>query len=70
MTKRLTRSAYEKLISENLKWLNDQPNSLEKRHIELIVKRSADHEYGKQRVRRNADFCPMCDSHDCRCGGC
>ena len=42
----LNRTAYEKLIAEDLEWLLAQPRSLEREHIEAIVRRSADHEYG------------------------
>ena len=41
----LNRSAYEKLIAENIEWLLKQPRTLERDHIEAIVRRSADHEY-------------------------
>lgn len=47
MSSIMKRSYYEKMIAENLKWLSNQPDSLEKTHIEQIIKRSADHEYGE-----------------------
>tara|TARA_R110002096_G_scaffold396373_1_gene592228 strand:- start:88 stop:282 length:195 start_codon:yes stop_codon:yes gene_type:complete len=34
------------MIKENLEWLKKQPDTLENRHIQNIVKRSAEHEYG------------------------
>lgn len=41
----LNRRAYERMIEENLTWLMSQPRTLERDHIEAIVRRSADHEY-------------------------
>jgi len=41
----LNRDAYERLIAEDLEWLLKQPRTLERDHIESIVRRSADHEY-------------------------
>jgi len=47
MSGKITRSAYEGMIKENLEWLEEQPNTLENVHIKMIVERSADHEYPK-----------------------
>jgi hypothetical protein len=47
MSCKLNRSAYEKMIKENLEWLEHQPNTIENAHIKLIVERSANHEYDK-----------------------
>ena len=48
----MSRDAYEKIVAEDLAWLRKQPNTLERRHIEEIVKRSPDHEYeGSVRVK-------------------
>ncbi len=41
----MTREAYDKMIREDLAWLEKQPRTLEREHIILIVKHSADHEY-------------------------
>lgn len=47
MTGKLTKPAYEQLISEDLIWLARQERSIEKMHIEAIVKRSVALEYPK-----------------------
>lgn len=47
MTMPLTRSAYEKLIAEDIQWLMSQPRSLERDHIWAVLQASADHEYGE-----------------------
>ncbi len=46
MAGKLTRAAYEQLVAENLKWLAQQPRTLEREHIRAIVEASAGHEYG------------------------
>jgi hypothetical protein len=43
---RMNREAYQKLVDENLQWLIQQPRSLERDHIEMILKASVNHEYG------------------------
>lgn len=43
---RLNRETYERLIAENRAWLAKQPRTLERDHIDLILKASPDHEYG------------------------
>lgn len=35
--RKMTRIAYVKLIEGNLEWLRDQPETLERDHIELII---------------------------------
>lgn len=40
MSSRITKAAYEKLVTEDLTWLGDQPQCLERDHIEAIVRRS------------------------------
>lgn len=45
MPSRLTRAAYEQLIAEDIEWLRQQPRSLERDHIELILRLSPDREY-------------------------
>lgn len=41
----LNRQAYEQLLEEDLTWLMRQPRTLERDHVEAIVKRSAELEY-------------------------
>ena len=36
----LTKEAYEKLVAEDIEWLDKQPRSLEREHIALILKDS------------------------------
>lgn len=45
MASKLNRHAYEQLIREDLDWLLAQGRTLERDHIELIVRGSAEHEY-------------------------
>lgn len=45
MTMKVTRSAYEELIQEDIDWLMKQPRTLERDHIILIVKQSPEVEY-------------------------
>lgn len=42
---RLNRHAYQRLINEDLEWLSRQPRSLEREHIEVIVRQSPEREY-------------------------
>jgi chromosome segregation ATPase len=42
---KVTRSAYEELIQEDIDWLMKQPRTLERDHIILIVKQSPEVEY-------------------------
>ena len=42
---RLNRWAYEKMIQENIDWLLQQPRTLERDHIERVLRSSPDHEY-------------------------
>jgi len=44
--KHLNRAAYEKLITENLAWLDSMPRTLERDHIQLIVQLSPEREFG------------------------
>lgn len=44
-TSRMNRDSYERMIEMDLEWLTKQPSSLERDHIEVIVRRSAEHEY-------------------------
>lgn len=47
MSSKLTRDAYEKLLTENILWLKSQApeDSLERRHIELVLQHSLLVEY-------------------------
>lgn len=44
-SKKVTRAAYEQLVNEDLVWLLKQPRTLERDHIEAIVRASVDAEY-------------------------
>jgi hypothetical protein len=46
MAGRLTRSAYQKLVDENIEWLLKQPRTLERDHIHEILKLVVVYEYG------------------------
>lgn len=41
----LNRRAYQRLIDEDLEWLDKQPRSLEREHIKDIVRLSPSREY-------------------------
>jgi hypothetical protein len=43
---KLTRLAYSKLIRSDLEWLKRQPNTLENRHIQIILAKAVEDEYG------------------------
>lgn len=43
---RMNRAAFEKLIEENLEWLLKQPRTLERDHIEHILKDAPSAYYG------------------------
>lgn len=47
VTGKLTRSAYEGLIAEDLAWLRSLPRTLERDHVIRIVEQSVEQEYGK-----------------------
>lgn len=40
MSGKLTRSAYEGLIDQNIEWLRLQPRTLEREHIETVLRAS------------------------------
>lgn len=42
---RLTRAGYEQLIQSDIAWLDQQPQSMEKQHIRLVLERSVELEY-------------------------
>ena len=45
---RIRREAYEQLIWEDLDWLMQQPRSLERDHIALVLKASPGREYSSR----------------------
>jgi hypothetical protein len=47
----LTRAAYEQLVAENLAWLLQQPRSLERDHIEAVLRDSPQRVYGTSSSR-------------------
>ena len=49
MSSKLNRPAYRQMIEEDLQWLLAQPRTLERDHIEAIVRASEEHEYGPPR---------------------
>jgi hypothetical protein len=40
MPTRLNQDAYQRLVDEDLAWLREQPRTLEREHVELIVRDS------------------------------
>ncbi len=48
MSTTLNRPAYERLISEDIKWLLEQPRTLERDHIESVLMHSAEALYGRR----------------------
>ena len=63
MSSTLNRAAYQQLIAEDLVWLRNQPRSLERDHIEAIVRASEGHEYpaAGQRVQQMQDALTQVD---------
>lgn len=55
MSGKLTRHAYEKLIQENREWLAKQPRTLERDHIDLILRASPAHEYECDSLREQRE---------------
>lgn len=59
---RLNRTAYERLIAENIEWLLKQPRTLERDHIECILRNSPDKEYpavgSPERIERGGVVMP------------
>jgi hypothetical protein len=53
MSGKMNRPAYEKLIEENIAWLNKYPDTLERRHIEQILRSSPGHEYSSLQMERD-----------------
>lgn len=53
MSTRLNREAYEKLVKEDIEWLRQQPRTLERDHILVILEKAVDYEYGYCKVCRD-----------------
>lgn len=53
MPMRLNRHAYKKLIQEDIEWLMQQPRTLEREHIRLILERAVEYEYGPEPDDKN-----------------
>lgn len=45
---RLNRSAYEQLIEEDVAWCEQQPRTLERDHVILVLRASVDYEYNAE----------------------
>jgi hypothetical protein len=57
---RMNRASYERMIAENIEWLEQQPRTLERDHVIAIVKASADHEYGAGTPEPAPATCATC----------
>lgn len=57
MSGRLNREAYARLVAEDIEWLLKQPRTLEREHIEEVLKRAVFYEYGPDEREK----CPTCD---------
>lgn len=55
MSMRMNRRAYQKLIDGDMEWLMKQPRTLEREHIEIILKLSPDKEYGKPAIDEDSN---------------
>ena len=60
----MNKSAFEKVIQENLDWLEDQPRSLEREHIKEILKECVqfyypEKEYLQQQNERLREAIPI-----------
>lgn len=52
MSMKMNRGAYEKLVAEDITWLESAvPDTLERRHIVAILLASVAHEYGDETSR-------------------
>ena len=49
MSSKITKEAYEKLIAEDIEWLEKQPHSLENDHIKAIVRDSVNFYYPEKK---------------------
>jgi hypothetical protein len=47
VSSKLTRRSYEQMIAEDIAWLQQFPDTLERDHIERVLKASPEHEYGQ-----------------------
>ena len=45
----ISRRAYQELIGGDLQWLLKQPESLERDHIEAVLRKSVELLYGKEK---------------------
>lgn len=45
MSGRMTKSSYKELCKENIEWLKQFPDTLERKHIIAIIQASIEHEY-------------------------
>lgn len=52
MAGKLTRGAYEQLVSQDIEWLRQQPRTLERDHVIAIVEQSIDLHYGQSTLVR------------------
>jgi hypothetical protein len=50
MPTRLNREAYQKLIDEDVAWLEQQPRTLERDHVIAVLRASVDHEYPRKKT--------------------
>lgn len=48
---RLTRWAYQQLIDEDIEWLLKQPRTLERDHIEQVLRDSPTRMYGDTQIK-------------------
>lgn len=57
MSVKMTKSAYKQLCKENVEWLEQFPDTLERKHIIAIIHASIEHEY-PTRAAEVKRFCP------------
>lgn len=60
MSMRLNKPAYEQLVAEDLEWLSKQPRTLERDHVEVIVRASVDHCYPPEQPAKPSPAHPDC----------
>lgn len=62
MGSKMNRQAYERLVAEDIEWLQQQPRTLERDHIEAILKGSVSYYYPEPPSRQptRLDLCPAC----------
>jgi len=44
---RINRKSFQRLIDENIEWLDKQERTLEREHIRVVLEASVDAHYGK-----------------------